>query len=75
MTADGVSIDHKYSQFNFVEDINEKNLPGGADFTVHSDFDHSQAKGREIMQFGAMMGNLKSPESQYEVSFLNDGTV
>uniref|UniRef100_A0A2C9UHQ3 PB1 domain-containing protein n=1 Tax=Manihot esculenta TaxID=3983 RepID=A0A2C9UHQ3_MANES len=66
LTADGVSIDHKYSQFNFVEDINEKNLPGGADFTVHSDFDHSQAKGREIMQFGAMMGNLKSPESQYE---------
>ncbi|KAJ9139596.1 hypothetical protein P3X46_030316 [Hevea brasiliensis] len=72
LRADGVTMGHKYSQLHFGEDINKKKL-GGADSTVHSDFDHSQVKGSENLRFGPMMENLKSPASQYEISWQMEG--
>ncbi|KAL3583941.1 hypothetical protein D5086_015002 [Populus alba] len=71
------SVGHDYSQINFGQD-NQNNLPGMvvADSTMMSDFDHSQMKDTESMQFEAMMENLQSPESQYEDGKLdntNDG--
>jgi hypothetical protein len=65
-------VGHDYSQINFGQD-NQNNLPGMAvaDSTMMSDFDPSQLKDTESMQFEAMMENLQSPESQYEVSLLN----
>ncbi|KAJ6774832.1 SERINE-THREONINE PROTEIN KINASE [Salix purpurea] len=66
--AEGVdSVGHDYSQIIFDQD-NQNNLPGmaGADSTMMSDFDDSQLKETESMQFEAMMENLQSPESQYE---------
>ncbi|KAJ6737010.1 PROTEIN KINASE putative-RELATED [Salix viminalis] len=48
----------------------------GADSTMMSDFDDSQLKETESMQFEAMMENLQSPEPQYEDGKLdnrNDG--
>ncbi|CAK7355419.1 unnamed protein product [Dovyalis caffra] len=67
LAAGGDSLGHGYSQINLVQD-NQNNLPGmvGADSTMMSNFDHSQLKDTESMQFEAMMENLQSPESQYE---------
>ncbi|KAF2317684.1 hypothetical protein GH714_039567 [Hevea brasiliensis] len=79
LTEDGVSMGHKYSQsqLNFGKDSNNKKIPGmgGAESTVHSNFGHSQVKGSESIQFGAMMENLKSPESQYEGGKLENRNI
>ncbi|XP_021651105.1 uncharacterized protein LOC110643153 isoform X2 [Hevea brasiliensis] len=79
LTEDGVSMGHKYSQsqLNFGKDSNNKKIPGmgGAESTVHSNFGHSQMKGSESIQFGAMMENLKSPESQYEGGKLENRNI
>ncbi|KAJ6353482.1 hypothetical protein OIU76_002492 [Salix suchowensis] len=68
-TPAGLSnVDHKSYRFtHFAE---------GAESTMMSDFDDSQLKETESMQFEAMMENLQSPESQYEDGKLdnrNDG--
>ncbi|KAG6773705.1 hypothetical protein POTOM_021020 [Populus tomentosa] len=73
----GDSVGHDYSQIIFGQD-NQNNLPGmvGADSTMMSNFDHSQLKETESMQFEAMMENLQLPDSQYEDGKLdnkNDG--
>ncbi|XP_043813364.1 uncharacterized protein LOC110616777 isoform X3 [Manihot esculenta] len=77
LTEDPVSMDHKHShsQLNFGKDSNKESIPGtgGADSTVHSDFGYSQVKGSKNMQFGAMVENLKSPESPYELENRNIG--
>jgi hypothetical protein len=70
-TADGVSDRHVVSQLNLGED-DQKELPGmvGADNKVlHSNYDNSQVKGTESMQFDGMMENLRMPDSEYEVFF------
>ncbi|XP_002513363.2 uncharacterized protein LOC8272582 isoform X1 [Ricinus communis] len=74
--TDVMSISHEYSQLNFGED-NKKDLPGviGADSAVLPDFGHSQVKDSESMQFGAMIENLKSPDSVYEGAKLENRNV
>ncbi|KAF3436989.1 hypothetical protein FNV43_RR19742 [Rhamnella rubrinervis] len=68
LTEDGASTDHVDSQLKDGED-DEREVPGqtAADSMVpHSNYDHSQAKDTESMQFGAMMENLRMPDSEYE---------
>uniref|UniRef100_A0A2N9ELH7 Protein kinase domain-containing protein n=1 Tax=Fagus sylvatica TaxID=28930 RepID=A0A2N9ELH7_FAGSY len=63
------------SQPNFGED-NQKELRGilGANNNVlHPNYDHSQVKGTENMQFDVMMENLRMPESEYEEGKLESG--
>lgn len=76
LATDGDSMGQEYSQLKYGEDIQD-NLPGmiGAESTIISDFDHSQVKESESMQFDAMMENQKSPESQYKVFFLNGNLI
>ncbi|XP_065864937.1 uncharacterized protein [Euphorbia lathyris] len=61
LTTEGPGL--QSSQVNFGDDNNRKNL---ADATVISDFNHSQIKDSESMQFGVMMENLRPPESHAE---------
>ncbi|WCJ37076.1 Protein kinase superfamily protein with octicosapeptide/Phox/Bem1p domain [Euphorbia peplus] len=64
VTTEGLSL--QSSQHNFGDEDIRKNLPGAgaADYTVISDFNHSQIKDSESVQFGAMMEDLRPPESK-----------
>ncbi|XP_050222955.1 uncharacterized protein LOC126673046 [Mercurialis annua] len=76
LITDEVSIGQEYSHHNFVEE-SKKNLPGmmGADSAMLSDFGHSQMKESESTQFGAIVENMKSPESAYEGAKLENRNV
>ncbi|XP_050222954.1 uncharacterized protein LOC126673045 isoform X2 [Mercurialis annua] len=77
LTTEGVSMGHKYSNLSFGEDGNQKHLPGtvAADSTILSGFEHSHVKGSESLQFGAMMDNLKFPDSGYEGGKLDNRNI
>ncbi|KAF3436988.1 hypothetical protein FNV43_RR19741 [Rhamnella rubrinervis] len=67
-TTDGVLTDHVDSNIKFGEN-NRKEFPSktAADIIAQqSNYDQSQTKDTESMQFGAVMENLRMPESEYE---------
>ncbi|PON58264.1 Mitogen-activated protein kinase kinase kinase [Trema orientale] len=65
--TDGISQDHVDPQLKFGEENHiELSGPTVADSTLHPNYDHSQAKDTESMQFGRMMDNLRMQDSEYE---------
>lgn len=72
LTTDGVSVDHADSHRDHFGEENRKGFDGmiGTETTVlQSNYDHSQVKENESMQFEAMMENLGAQDSEYEVCF------
>ena len=67
LPTDVISPDHVDVGLKFGESKhNELPVSTAAD-SLHPNYDNSLAKDTESMQFGAMMENLRVPESEYEV--------
>ncbi|XP_062115695.1 uncharacterized protein LOC133829882 [Humulus lupulus] len=67
LPAEGISPHRVVPQPKFGEiNHNELSGPTEGDSSLHPNYEHSQAKDTESMQFGRMMENLRVQESGYE---------
>lgn len=75
LTRDGLPPAHPRFQENYGED-DQKDIPAGEEpvsMSLHSNYDASQAKANEGVQYSDLIDNMRIPDSEYEDGIRNTG--